>query len=224
MKHLFVLLTLVLMFAGCERSNPVQSSASSSGVSNAAAMNVPFSEQSMVLTTTVADSEVEHMHGDGPGHDSLRNVRLLDSLKAFLGLTNDQVDSIKVYGSTLLETLKNIRKEYKADSISEDSAHALVKIARNQFIASVRSILTTEQKTKFDQWLSQFWDRHHGEGEGHEGGDDHGNGGGGHEGGVGHGNGGGGHEGGVGHGNGGGNGHGNHGGGGEAEHSEKLHD
>ncbi len=175
MKHLFALWVFLLMIVGCDRTNPTAAGASSAMISTS---DVAFSETSMLKTVVATDSQLVVMEQDSVAHDSLHHGRMLGSLKTFLGLTDAQFDSVKVFGQTLFETLKEIKKLYRADSISEDSAHVLVKIARDQFIASVRSILTAEQSVKFDVWLKEFWDRHHGEHEGeeHEGNDDHGNG------------------------------------------------
>ena len=52
----------------------------------------------------------------------------------------------------------------------------LVKAARDQFVASVQSILTTDQLALFDRWVVKFWNKagHRGGPRGHGGSGGHG--------------------------------------------------
>jgi hypothetical protein len=92
-------------------------------------------------------------------HDSLRNAYMLDSLKAYLTLTDEQFAKVQEFGSTLFSTLADIRSQVQARTIKPDSAMTLVKIARDEFVASVKSILTEEQTTLFDEWLVKHWNK-----------------------------------------------------------------
>lgn len=175
MKNLFVVGMLALLLIGCDKNNPTAASTTSTTASN-----VAFGETSMYKTVVATDSQLVVMEKDSVAHDSLHHGRMLGLLKNFLGLTDAQFDSVKIYGQILFGSLKEIRTLYHTGLISEDSAHVLVKIARDQFIASIRSILTVDQSAKLDAWLTIFWEDHDGE---HEGDDDHGNHGGGGNGG-----------------------------------------
>ena len=175
MKSIVAALIVAFVVIGCDKSGPVDSS--TTYVQDEAM----FSELSMAKTSgavTVADG--------GPSdsivcpHDSLRNQHMLDSLKAFLTLTDAQFDSVRVYGATLFATLEGIKAQIDAKTITRDSAQALVKAARDLFVVSVKNILTADQLTIFEKWLTNFWNRpplrgipggrgHDGRGHGHGG-------------------------------------------------------
>lgn len=172
MKKIFAVVLFALLLVGCDNSNPTDTAAASSSA-------VEFSETSMLkMAVETVDGIVVTTNTDSVRHDSLRNGRMLGSLKFRLRLTAEQFDSVKVYGATLFATLKNIRQQVKDSLITKIQARELVKAARDQFITSVRSILTTEQLALFDAWVVKFWNNagHRGGPRGHGG---HGNPGGG---------------------------------------------
>ena len=172
-----------LLLAGCDRSNPTGIAANDSQ-STISTGSVLFSETSMYTEVTSDDSipsmcdsstrdSLRHFN-DSLHHanDSLRQVRMLGLLRDSLGLSADQYDSILVYVQTLSTTLDTIRVQVHDGLITRDQARDLVKAARDQFVASVESILTNDQLTLFDTWLIHFWDcNHHRRGgpEGHGG-------------------------------------------------------
>ena len=92
-------------------------------------------------------------------HDSLRNIHMLDSIKVYLALTESQSAELQSLGDTLFAKLKAIRALVRDNQISRDSSHALVDQVRSEFIASVKLILTTDQSTLFDTWISLYWDK-----------------------------------------------------------------
>ena len=193
MKNIFVVLFFAVMLVGCDRSNPTDSTMSSTGT------DVPFSEVSMLKTATVATTLCDSLSlpPAGPVHDSLRNVQLLDSLIKYVSLNSAQTDSVKLYAKTMLDALKALHLQaqnvdHRRDSLrahpggipkdsimlTVDSLQLQVKIIRNQFVASVKSILTPDQVILFDVWITKFWDdgKHRGglggfggRGDGHEG-------------------------------------------------------
>jgi hypothetical protein len=151
MKKIFAVVLFALLLVGCDKSNPTDTTASSSSA-------VPFSEISMLkMTVPTVDNIVVTTKADSVCHDSLRNGYMLETLKLHLGLTVVQFDSVKIYGATLFATLKDIRKQVKDTIITRLQARDLVKAARDQFITSVQSILTTEQLALFDSWIVRFW-------------------------------------------------------------------
>lgn len=177
MRYFLVAGIVALLLAGCDRSNPAAATANDSQ-STITTGSVLFSESSMVNTVVSDDSiptmcdsttrdSLHHLY-DSLHHvnDSLRQVRMLGLLKDSLGLSADQYDSILVYVHTLSATLDTIRAQVHGGLITRDQARDLVKAARDQFIASVESVLTADQLTLFDRWLIHFWDcNHHRHGE-----------------------------------------------------------
>jgi hypothetical protein len=166
MKKIFAVALFALLLVGCDKSNPTDTTTASSSA-------VEFSETSMLkMTILQVDDIIITTTADSVCHDSLRHGRMLNSLNIHLGLTPEQFDSVKVYGVTLFNTLKDIRQQVKDTLITKIQARELVKLARHQFIASVQSILTTEQLVKFDRWVVRFWNK-----DGHRGGGPRGQGG-----------------------------------------------
>lgn len=155
MKSIFAALMVAFLVIGCDHSNPNSSSSGNTGQSQ-----VMFSELSMAKTanamlstdiSTVGDDGVQYLH------DSMRNAQMLDSLKVYLSLTEVQFTSLKEYGTTLLATLGGIRSQVIVQSVTKDSARLLVIAARDQFVASVNSMLTTQQSALFQTWLIRYW-------------------------------------------------------------------
>jgi len=166
MKKIFAVALFALLLVGCDKSNPTDTTTASSSA-------VEFSETSMLkMTVLQVDDIIITTTADSVCHDSLRHGRMLNSLNIHLGLTPEQFDSVKVYGITLFNTLKDIRQQVKDSLITKIQARELVKAARDQFIASVQSILTTEQLVKFNKWVVRFWNK-----AGHRGGGPRGHGG-----------------------------------------------
>lgn len=153
MKNIFAVVVVALLLVGCDKNNPVDQTASSS--------EVEFSETSMYKTAVATDEELVRLCADSVAHDSLRHGRMLGSLRWLVGLSDAQVESVKVYGKSLFESLQDIRAQVKDSTITRDEARTLVQAARDQFIASVRSILTEDQITKFEEWIVKFWNKHH---------------------------------------------------------------
>ncbi|MBI5726658.1 MAG: hypothetical protein HY965_02310, partial [Ignavibacteriales bacterium] len=89
---------------------------------------------------------------------------------------DEQFGLLQDFGSTLFITLHDIRAQVQANIITRDSAKTLVSLARAEFVASVKLILTESQLTKFDTWLTLYWNKprggggHGGGGHGHHGG------------------------------------------------------
>lgn len=159
MEKIFAVVLFALLLVGCDKSNPTEAVTSTSS-------SVSFSETSMLkMTIPKVDDIVITTTADSVCHDSLRNGRMLDSLYVHLGLTTEQYDSVKVFGSILFVTLQDIRQQVKDTLITKIEARDLVKSARDQFIASVLSILTVEQLPLFDKWILKFWNN-----TGHKGG------------------------------------------------------
>lgn len=156
MKNLLAALLLALLVIGCDRSSPVDASASTATQSEAV-----FSETSMLkaVLPTGSIADVVADTGVRPPHDSLRNVYMLDSLKAYLGLTDEQFTQLQGFGATLQTTLADIKTQVDAKTITRDSAKVLVGLARATFVDSVKSILTADQLTSFETWLTKYWDR-----------------------------------------------------------------
>ena len=156
MKKLFGFALFALLVVGCDKSNPTNTTTFSTTTS----ATVAFSETSMLkMAVETVDGLVITTKDDSVCHDSLRNSYLLDSLKIHLGLTAEQFDSVKVYGTVLFATLKDIRHQVKDTLITKMQARELVKAARDLFIASVQSILTIDQLVIFDAWVIRFWDK-----------------------------------------------------------------
>lgn len=158
MKQLLVAALFAVLMIGCDKSNPVQSDTGGDAL---------YSEQSMLKTALTSEAEIEPMHGNGPAHDSIRHGRMLGHLKIHLGLTDAQFDSIKVYAQTMFVALKDIRTQVHDSLITKDQALVLVIAAREQFVTSIKSILTAEQLIKFEKWVTNFWNkppRRHGHG------------------------------------------------------------
>jgi hypothetical protein len=84
---------------------------------------------------------------------------MLDSLKVYLTLTDEQFALLKAAGTTLFTALEDIRAQVQAKTVTPDSALVLVKAARDQFVASVKIFLTADQLVKFDQWLILYWNK-----------------------------------------------------------------
>jgi hypothetical protein len=149
MKSIFAAILVTVLFVGCSKNDPVStdSTSSSSGTTT-------YSAATMYKTagdsTTTADNTV-------CTHDSLRNVHMLDSIKTYLTLSDEQYTLLQTIGDTLYAQLKAIHTLVKSHSISCDSSRVLVDAARAQFVASVNAILTTDQQTLFTTWLSLYW-------------------------------------------------------------------
>jgi hypothetical protein len=154
MKHFLIAGLFALLLVGCDKSNPVEQNSTGEAL---------YSEKTMYKTTVSTDVELSQMQGNGPAHDSLRHGRMLGHLKIFLGLTDAQYDSVKVYAQTVFLALQDIRTQVHDSVITRDQARELVIAVRSQFIASVKLILTPDQIIKFDEWVSHFWNRppHH---------------------------------------------------------------
>lgn len=177
MKKLLAVIAIGIMLAGCSKDNPVDS-----GVTGSVQTEAMFSETSMYNTTLAVSSSGGFLADTGGCvHDSLRNLHMLDSLKVYLSLTDDQFTSLQSIGTTLFTRLTEIRGMVKDGTISRDSSRTLVKIARDEFVASVKLILTADQITLFDTWITLYWNKPEGGHGGHGGG--HGGHGGGHGGG-----------------------------------------
>ncbi|MDA0987236.1 MAG: hypothetical protein O3A55_06545 [Bacteroidetes bacterium] len=151
MKNLIFFLS-TLFVIGCNFENPLDFIG-----------EVPYSEESMFLTTQASDIEMQNprMHPDGGMHDSLRHLRMLEKLKTYVGLTDVQYNQVKVFADKLFADLKDVRLQVRAKSISRDSARSLVLVARDLFIASTKAILTAEQNVKFDEWIKKYWNHRH---------------------------------------------------------------
>jgi hypothetical protein len=167
MRNFLVLLVVTMLYIGCDKSNPIDTGTTSTQ------SDAVFGELSMQktalgssATSDILSDTCIHMH------DSIRNVFMLDSLKAYLSLTDVQFESVKTFGSTLNAALADIHVQVEAKTITPDSAMTLVKAARDQFVASVKTILTADQLVAFDTWLANFWNRppHGREGHGGPGG------------------------------------------------------
>ncbi len=153
MKQLIAVLAFALVLIGCNNSNPIDSSSYDQS-------EATYSELSMYKTTQAATAAEIVYSGSGKHiHDSLRNAYMLDSLKLYLSLTTEQFTKVQEFGTKLFAALADIRSQVHARTIKPDSAMTLVKIARDEFVASVKSILTEEQVTAFDKWLAKHWNR-----------------------------------------------------------------
>ncbi len=166
MKHLWAVLLAGLILTGCKENNPVEST-----VSTDTQTESMFSETSMYNTTLAKTAAGTIVADSGrQTHDSLRNLRMLDSLKAYLSLTEDQFVLLQGIGTTLFTRLTEIRALVEDGIIARDSAKALVVIARDEFLASVRLILTEDQLVLFEEWITLYWNKpHHGGGRGGHG-------------------------------------------------------
>lgn len=152
MKNFLAAALFGLLLVGCDKSTPIESEANSDAL---------YGEETMYKTTIVSDNELVTMQGNGPAHDSIRHGRMLGTLKRYVGLTDEQFDSVKVYAKTLFESLKEIRVQVHTGVITKEEAKIAVGNARAKFVASVKLILTAEQQTKFNEWIVKFWNRHH---------------------------------------------------------------
>ena len=161
MKNIFAVVFIALLLVGCDKNNPVDQTATST--------EVEFSETSMYKTSVATDKELVRLCADNIAHDSLRHGRMIGSLRRYVGLSDAQVESVKVYGKSLFESLQKIRQQVKDSTITREEARTLVQAARDQFIASVKSILTEDQITKFEDWIVKFWNKHHRRGHGRGG-------------------------------------------------------
>lgn len=169
MKKTFAIALFVLLLTGCDNgNNPVDQST--------AAGDVEFSEASMYKTAVASEAEYAQMRMDNVAHDTLRHGRMLGTLKWYVGLNDAQFDTVKVFGKTLFETIQGIRVQVHDSVMTRDEAKVLVQAARDQFVASVQSVLTEDQKTLFDEWIVKFWNKTHGGKRGGRGGH-HGHGG-----------------------------------------------
>ncbi len=175
MKAFLAAILLAVVFAGCSKNNPVSANSDNTTTVQSEA---PYSAISMYKTSiavAAAETGVVSDTGTCP-HDSLRNAHMLDSIKAYLSLTDEQFVQLKTLGDTLFAQLKAIRTLEIGKQISRDSAHVLVDQLRAQFLASVKLILTADQITLFETWITLYWDRprHDGGGHGGPGGEGHG--------------------------------------------------
>ncbi len=169
MKNILVAAIFALLLVGCDRSNPVESDNTSDAL---------YSETTMYNTAVSSDAELVGLQADGVAHDSIRHGRMLGHLKVFVGLSDEQFDSVKVYAQTMFLSLKDIRTQVHDSLITKEQARELVKASRDQFVTSVKSILTGDQIAKFERWITNFWSKHprrHGHG-GHGGRGGHGGG------------------------------------------------
>jgi hypothetical protein len=92
-------------------------------------------------------------------NDSLRQDRILEHLTERLGLTGEQVDSIRAFAQRLTDALGSIRVQVRDSVMTKEEARASVAAAREEFIASVRSVLTADQLALLDEWILHFWNR-----------------------------------------------------------------
>jgi hypothetical protein len=153
MKQIFVVVLMLIALVGCDQSNPAEATSPA---------DVEYNELSMFKTTVAAQNEVEQLQTQNIYHDSLRHGRMLGTLIRYVGLNGAQIESVKVYGRNMFETLKGIRAQVHDSLITREEARSLVIAAREQFIASVRSVLTEEQSAKLDEWIVKFWNKQHG--------------------------------------------------------------
>lgn len=169
MKNLLAAALFAVILIGCDNSSPIEADQNSDAM---------YSETSMLKTTQATDDELRTNQGNGPAHDSLRHARMLNHLKTYVGLTDEQFDSVHVYARTLFTTLNDIRTQVKDTIITREQAKELVVAARARFIASVTAIVTEEQLTLLTDWVQKFWNKPAGrKGPGGKGGPGHGHGG-----------------------------------------------
>lgn len=152
MKNIFAVALFALILIGCDNNNPA----------NETSADVEYNELSMYKSTVATDGEVTQLKFQNAFHDSLRHGRMLGTLIRHVGLTEEQVVSVKEFGQTMFETLKEIRTQVHDSVITREEARELVIAAREQFVVSVKSILTEEQLVKFDEWILKFWNKRHG--------------------------------------------------------------
>jgi len=157
MKHLLAAILALVIVAGCERSGPTDSASSQTSV--AAQSTGTFGEVSMYKMTVTSAADIAPAEIEIQAHDSLKNNAMLDSLKVYLALTDEQVTLLKAAGITLFTALEDIRAQVQAKGMTSDSALVLVKAARDQFVASVKTILTADQLVKFEEWLTLYWNK-----------------------------------------------------------------
>lgn len=150
MRHTIVAALFALLLVGCDNSNPVETETTSEAM---------FGVESMYRVATATDVQYVEIQKNGTGHDSVRHGRMLGHLKTYVGLTDVQFDSVKAYAETMFLTLKDIRTQVHDSLITREEAHALVVAAREQFVASIRLILTDEQLVLFEQWITNFWNK-----------------------------------------------------------------
>jgi hypothetical protein len=172
MKAFLVAIFLIAVaFMGCSKNDPISANSGSASISQGEAAYSAISMYKTYVgsvakiaseTGTVADT------GACP-HDSLRNANMLDSIKVYLSLTDDQFTALKGLGDALFAQLKAIRAQELGAQISHDSAHVLIDQARAAFVTGVKAVLTADQLSLFDTWLSLYWDRGLPGGKGHGG-------------------------------------------------------
>lgn len=160
---LVAIFLLAVAFMGCSKNDPVSANAGLSSTSLAkgdAAYSAISMYKTYVGVTAKIASETGTVSDTGAcPHDSLRNAHMLDSIKVYLSLTDDQVTALKALGDALFAQLKAIRTQELSAQLSHDSAHVLIDQARAAFVTGVKAILTADQLTLFDTWLSLYWDR-----------------------------------------------------------------
>jgi hypothetical protein len=157
MKQLFAVILALIIVVGCERGGPTDSASSQTSV--AAQSTGTFGEVSMYKMTVTSAADIAPAEIEIQAHDSLKNNAMLDSLKIYLALTDEQVTLLKTAGTTLFTTLEDIRAQVQAKGVTPDSALVLVRTARDQFVASVKAILTADQLVKFEEWLTLYWNK-----------------------------------------------------------------
>lgn len=157
MKQILAAILALVIVAGCERSGPTDSASSQTSV---AAQSIgTFGEVSMYKMAVTSAADIAPAEIEIQAHDSLKNNAMLDSLKVYLALTDEQITLLKAAGTTLFTALEDIRTQVQAKAVTPDSALVLVKAARDQFVASVKTILTADQLVKFEEWLTLYWNK-----------------------------------------------------------------
>ncbi len=157
MKQILAAILALVLVAGCERGGPTDSASSQTSV--AAQSTGTFGEVSMYKMAVTSAADIAPAEIEIQAHDSLKNNAMLDSLTVYLALTDGQVTLLKAAGTTLFTALENIRTQVQAKAVTPDSALVLVKAARDQFVASVKTILTADQLVKFEEWLTLYWNK-----------------------------------------------------------------
>jgi hypothetical protein len=153
MKNILFAALAAAVLIGCDNSNPADASMPA---------DAEYSETSMYKTTVASQTEAIQLQSKNMFHDSHRHGRMLGTLKRHVQLTEAQFESVKVYGTTLFEEIQAIRSQVQDSLITREEALELVIAAREQFLLSVKSILTEEQIALFDEWILRFWNKHHG--------------------------------------------------------------
>jgi hypothetical protein len=153
MKNILFAALVAAVLIGCDNSNPADSSTPA---------DAEYNETSMYKTTVASQTEAIQLQSQNMFHDSLRHGKMLGTMKRHVQLTEAQFESVKVYGKALFDKLQEIRSQVQDSLITKEQARELVIAAREQFILSVKSVLTEEQLAKFDEWIVRFWTKHHG--------------------------------------------------------------